>query len=174
MLPDELVELGQIVRPFGIRGELKVRPVDAPGQLLSGLTEVYLLCGERTHGPIALEGARAHGNFALLKLAGYDTPESADALRMARVAVPYRCLPPLPPGEYYFCEILGSTVQLRSGETLGTVQGYVPGDDCDLLVVRDGTRERLIPTGDAMLLDFDRETRRLIVAWDPETADHED
>ena len=170
MQPDELVEIGHILRPFGIQGEVKVRPVGEPEQLLSGVSEVYLVQGDRTRGPIALERARTHGTAVVVKLAGYDTPESTEGLRQARLSVPYGMLPRLPDGEFYFCELLGSRVELSSGQPLGIVDGYVPMEDHDLLVVRDGDHERLIPTQEAVLLSFDKQDRRLVVAWDPEAA----
>lgn len=174
MSAEELIEVGQVQRPFGIRGELKVRPVGEPEPLWSGLREVYLQDREHTHGPFRLERVRLHQASVLIKLTGIDTPEAAGALRQARVAVPYAALPPLPEGEFYFCDLLGCRVELAGGQPLGTVTGYVPTADHDLLIVRDGARERLIPTQEAVLLSFDREQRCLVVAWDPEAAPDED
>ena len=172
MAENDLIEVGQVLRPFGIRGEVKVRPAGEPEETLSGISEVYMDLRGRRRGPVAIERCRIQGRFNLVKFAGVDGPEQAELLRGATLFVPREALGPLPEGAFYFCDLLDCTAENAAGKSLGTVTGYVPVGDYDLLIVKDGERERLIPTQAAVLLEVDLAARRIRVAWnDEDTVD---
>ena len=72
------MEIGRIVAVQGIKGELRVEPwCDGP-QFLCSFKSLYLDKGQKM---LHIEKARPHKNMAVLKLAGFDTPEAAASLR---------------------------------------------------------------------------------------------
>ena len=74
----QYLECGKIVSVHGLRGEVKVLPwCDGP-EVLTPFSTLYL---EKGAVPMAVERARAAKNMVLVKFAGVDTPEAAQALR---------------------------------------------------------------------------------------------
>ena len=76
-MPKQFLEAGKIVGTHGIRGDLKVQSwCDSP-EVLCDFDTLYL--DEKT--PVTVQKARVHKNIVLMRLAGVDTVEAAEALR---------------------------------------------------------------------------------------------
>ena len=110
------LECGKIVSTHGLRGEVKVQPwCDGPEALLPIST--FYLDGGKT--PMKAEKCRTQKNMVLLKLAGVDTPEAAQALR-GRVLWLDREEDTLADGQYYIQDLIGLSVEdADTGETYG-------------------------------------------------------
>jgi 16S rRNA processing protein RimM len=163
----ELIQLGEVCRPRGIRGEVKVRPSADPERSFQDMQEVFIL-GQEKRGPLLIENCRLQGEYVLLKFKGFNTPQSVDFLRQCALAVPYSKLVNLDEDEYYFCDLLDCQVVMESGETLGVVTDYAPTNEHDLLIVRDGKKERFIPVQKDIILHINKDEKRIIVAWNGE------
>jgi 16S rRNA processing protein RimM len=98
---------------------------------------------------VTIEASRRHGASILAKWPGCESKEDADALKGATVAVARKEFPPLPEGEHYLSDLLGSRVVNRAGETLGEVSGLraneVAGVLRQWLEVTDGDATHLVP-----------------------------
>ena len=77
------IAVGVIRKAHGVRGEASVEPwTDSPDRF-DELTSVTLVSpDEEESRTVAIESTRAHGERALIKFSGIDTPE---AVRFARV-----------------------------------------------------------------------------------------
>lgn len=150
----EWMVIGQIVAPFGLRGEMKIEPLTDFPERFSGLTEVFVGPDRR---PVHIERARPHKRQVVLKLAGIDTPEGVAVLRGLDLAVPRSDAMRLPEGHFYLADILGMDVVV-DGERLGSVFTVLRTGSNDVYVVRHGGREILIPAiKDAVTkVDFER------------------
>jgi len=85
MLKDYLA-VGQVLRPQGVRGEVKVKPLtDDPRRFLV-LERVYLLNGE-SYAPLGMRCTRVHEGFAYVLFDGVADREAADAHRGALLYV---------------------------------------------------------------------------------------
>ena len=100
------LEAGRIVGTHGVRGELRLEPWCDTAAFLSGFKTLYWQEG-RT--PAQVESARPHKSLLLLKLAGVDTVEQAEALR-GRVVYIARTDARLPEGQYFQQDLLGCEV----------------------------------------------------------------
>lgn len=112
----QFLECGKIVTTHGIRGEVKAEVwMDSPAEL-TGLKTLYLEGGKT---PITVENARVQKNMVILKLAGLDTPEEANAYRQ-KVLWCRREDIPLREGQYFLQDLMGLTVvDADSGKTYG-------------------------------------------------------
>ncbi len=122
----------------------------------------------RTARPVRVEHAEAAGRFVLMKLAGIETPQAADALRGATLRIPPDEVHPLPPGQYYVFQIVGLRVRTPEGGALGQVTDVLRTGSNDVYVVRsaDG-REILLPAVAGVVEEIDVEAGE-IVARPPE------
>jgi 16S rRNA processing protein RimM len=120
--PPDLIELGAIRGAYGVRGWARIAPHAADGGVLESVRDWWIVRGT-SRQPVQVESSRRHGAALLAKWPGCETKEAADALKGAAVAVARGQFPPLPEGEYYLSDLLGSRVVNRSGEALGEVRG---------------------------------------------------
>jgi 16S rRNA processing protein RimM len=134
--------IGRVFKPWGIRGEVKIEILTEFTERFASLREVYL--GDDAK-PLKVEGARLHGNAALLKFKGIDQPEQAEALRGQIVQVALKDAIKLPQGKLYLYQLIGLKVVTVEGKLLGVIDDVLDTGANDVYVVKDGVREILIP-----------------------------
>lgn len=156
-----LVVVGRVVKPHGVRGELRVQPdTDFPERL--GTLQQAVLVRDEESTPVRIEAVRTAGQALLVKIAGIDTPEDAGRWRGAYLAVPQELVAPLPEGRHYIFDVLGLLVETEDGRQIGTVDEVIRTPGHDVFVVR-GAREILIPAISSVVLRMDMTTRRLVI-----------
>ena len=82
----EYIQIGEIVKPQGIRGEVKLRAMTSDMGRYARLETVYLRRGG-AYEAARVEKGRANGGFAFLKLEGVNSRDDAEALRGVAVYV---------------------------------------------------------------------------------------
>jgi len=153
--------IGQITKPHGVRGEVRVLPLTDRPERFTWLKEVYLDEEGSTLAPVT--GARVHQNFVLLKLAGYDTRDAADSLRGIRLAIPADQAIPLEEGEYYLHELVGMEVLTQAAEHLGAITDVIETGANNVFVVQGPNGELLIPDIPQVVLELDFDNGRMII-----------
>jgi len=149
-----------VLRPHGIRGELRVEILtDYPERI--ALHRVLYLGPESR--PYPVEGVRFHRGAALIKLAGCDDRTAAEALRGQWVQVPIEAAVPLEEGEYYHFQVVGVEVITAEGESLGRIVEVIDTGANDVYVVHGPRGEVLIPAIEDVVRELDLEARRMIV-----------
>jgi len=167
--PAELIIVGEVTRPHGLRGAVRVAPVtDFPEHLLA-LREVVVV-GARGPWTARVERAEPAGRFVVMKLAGVDSPEAAQDLRGATLRIPPSEVRPLPPGEFYVFQIVGLRVRTPDGAALGEIADVLRTGSNDVYVVRSPEgRETLLPAVEGVIESIDLAAGE-IVARVPEWA----
>lgn len=156
--PPQRLVIGQAVRPWGVGGALKVQILSEFPQRFLELKEVYV-AGELR----GVEGARPHQGMVVVKLAGCDTREQAEALRGALLEVAMEDAVSLPEGRYYVHQVVGLEVWTGEGQYLGRVSEVLPTGSNDVYLVRSGRRELAIPAIERVVREVDLEEGRLVV-----------
>jgi 16S rRNA processing protein RimM len=171
--PVELVAIGLIEKPFGVRGELRVRSLsDVPGRF-EGLTRVTLVSPSGVVKPAAVRSVRAvHGAY-LLGMDVCSTPEDAARFRGWTVKIPEGSAPPLPQGQYYEYELIGLSVRDEAGRPMGVLEDILETPGHHVLVVRGGQGEMLIPASKDTVISVDVPGRTMTVRWIGETTTKE-
>ncbi|MEH2305812.1 ribosome maturation factor RimM [Nostoc sp.] len=136
---DNWLEIGKIVSPQGLSGELKVYPVsDFPERFeVPGKRWLLRLDGTEPQ-PIELLTGRyiSNKNLYVIKLAGVKTCDQAEALRGCKLMVPVSDRPQLAEDEYHVLDLIGLEVFMQeSGELVGTVVDIIAAGN-DLLEVK--------------------------------------
>ena len=154
----ELVTVGQIELPFGVKGELKVRSLsDVPGRL-EALTDVNLIAPSGKRLATRVTSVRRAGDRFLVGLAGVTTPEEAGQWRGGYIEVPRGTMPALPAGQYYECDLIGLHVRDEEGRSIGTLEQIWELPESHVFVVRGVAGEVLIPAAKDLItaVDLDR------------------
>ena len=149
------IVLGAVVKPVGLRGEVKLRTsADYWDEALQSVELRSLQSGSRR--PVRVLRARPHGPGAVIvTIEGVGTREDAEALVGAELILegaPSDVAPP--PGLRSF-QVRGMRVSTRAGEEIGRVADVMHLPAQDVLVVRGATREHLVPNVPAIVIEMD-------------------
>jgi 16S rRNA processing protein RimM len=161
MRKTDFLIIGKILKPFGVRGELKVEILTDFPERFASLRQVFIGDGAKS---FSVEGARRHGGAALLKLAGIDTPEGAATLREELVYVALEDAVALPENRVYLYQLIGLRVKTTEGQSLGEITDVLDTRANDVYIVHDGTREILLPAIPDVVKEINLERGEMIVA----------
>ena len=162
---EKFVLLGKIVGVHGVRGELKLESYTEPRMRIFGY-QPWLLRSASGEKQITGCRGRAQGKGLVAELPGITDRDAAMMLVGEEIWVARSALPAAKPGEYYWSDLEGLKVVTIEGVSLGKVSHLVATGANDVLVVKDGKRERLIPfLVDRFVTEVDLQSARLTVDW---------
>jgi 16S rRNA processing protein RimM len=158
--------LGEILRPHGIRGELRMRILTDYPERITELDAVYL--GKKANDPnptpYEIEHMRVHQGYGLLKLKLIFNRNQAEDMRGLFVMVRTEDAVPLEDDELYLFQLIGMDVYLESGELFGVLHEVLETGANDVYIIKTKRHgEVLIPAIDDVLLETDVEQNRVIV-----------
>lgn len=155
----ERVAIGEVLRPHGVRGEVRVKPLTAHPERFLHLEEVYVEGVRRR-----VRAARVAAGAVILSLEGCEDRGAAELLRGRLLEVDRDHVHPLPEGEYYWFQLRGLRVLTTEGRPVGRVVDVEPNPAHDLLVVEgEAGRRFLVPAVRALVAEVDLEGGRLLV-----------
>ena len=164
MSADRLLLIGKIVGVHGVGGWVKLESYTEPRVALFAYRPWLIGDKELTDGQ-----GREQGKGLIGKLPGCDDRDAAARLIGATIQVRRSVLPAPKRGEIYWADLEGLEVVTTNGVALGKVTHLFATGANDVLVVRDGERERLIPyVAKQFVAEVDLKAGRITVDWDPE------
>jgi 16S rRNA processing protein RimM len=167
LLPGKgLAVVGRIAAAFGVRGWVKVQLFGPEASALLDEPHWHLKRPNETEfrEVKALEAA-PHGKGLIAQLEGMTERDAAEAAVGTQIAIPRAALPARAEGEYYWAELTGLAVINRGREMLGQVTGLMETGAHDVLVVKDGDTERLLPMVAAVIDKVDLDAGEIHVDW---------
>jgi 16S rRNA processing protein RimM len=133
------VEIGTVARAHGVRGEVRIRLHWADSHALETVRSVWIGRPGAEPREYRVASVRAVAKAALVQLDGIADRDAAERLRGSIVSVPRDVLPPLEPGEYYLCDLVGARVVAPEGEVGRVVEVRVhPSVDSVVVETPDG------------------------------------
>lgn len=139
MANDDWLEIGTIVSPQGLKGELRVYPnSDFPERFEEPGQRWLKRPGDTQPQPVELLSGRflAGKGLFVVQLAGVESREQAEALRDARLLVPISDRPELGEDEYHVMDLIDlEVINQLTGEAVGVVVDVIPAGN-DLLEVK--------------------------------------
>lgn len=157
----EFIVIGEITKPHGVRGEVRVKPHTDEPERFTWLEQVYV--GESAQRLMLVEKARVHQNTVLLKLTAVNDRTEAEALRGEWLMVPEEEALPLEEGEYFLFQLKGLAVSTVEGELLGTLVSVIETGANHVFVVQGDQGELLLPDIEEVVQDIDFENGRMVV-----------
>ncbi len=158
-----LISIGKVLKPHGVKGELKIGLLTDHPERFSSLSRVYLASPRGEVRQCTVAAVQYRQGTPYLLLAGYEAPERARELAGWLVQVPEEEAVPLPEGRYYWFELIGMEVETENGERLGTITDIFPTGSNDVYVVQAGEREVYLPATKEVILQVDRKGKRMVV-----------
>lgn len=164
---DEWVPFGTIVKPHGIRGELKVFCESDDPSLLKKLSRLRLRTQHQT-SVHDLKRFKFAGGLLIITLEGVSDRNRAEELRNAELQALSTELPALQDDEYWLFELRGASAECPDGKALGEVIRVVTNSTQLLLELKTSHGVELVPFVDEFVIGFDRDRR--ILTLDPPTG----
>jgi len=163
------VLIGRIVGLYGVQGWLKIESWAEPRMKIFDYQPWLLGTESGSETQIAGAKGRQQGKGMVAQLPGIDDREQAAALIGMDIHVAREQLPPPGKDEYYWVDLEGLEVVTTEDVPLGRVSHLFATGANDVVVVRDGARERLIPfIQGSYVRSVDMSAKRMVVDWDPE------
>ncbi|MDQ7990639.1 MAG: ribosome maturation factor RimM [Candidatus Dactylopiibacterium sp.] len=166
-----MIMMGRIAAPFGVHGWLKVQPLGDDPLSWRRMPKWWIGSDPESDRAedwreVTPNGLRVHGKGVVLALVEVPDRTAAEAIDGWFVAAPREALPKPGKDEYYWADLVGLAVTGREGANLGCVTGLIETGAHDVLEVRDGDVERLIPFVAAHVLEVDLAARVIRTGWE--------
>lgn len=182
-VPDDLVELGRIGEPYGLKGWVNVLPSsEEPDVLLKSkqwwVSRVPVAEGaavrraapprfeDLVFEPFRVLQSKPHSSRIVAHLEGIEQPELAAQFKGRRVYVSRARFPAPAAGEYYWIDLVGCAVVNVQGQELGLVVQVVDHGAHPILVVKGASeQDMLIPFVAAYVLNVDTQAKQIQADW---------
>ena len=165
-----MIVLGRIVAPFGVKGWVKIHPFGDDPDSWGDMPQWWLSEDDKAPADawqaVTLSAMKPHGAGWIAAFAGITDRNGAEALIGRFIAAPREALPETAADEHYWADLIGLAVRNKADEALGTVTGLLSTGAHDVLQVRDGDSERLIPFVATYVLEVDQAARSVRVDWE--------
>ena len=160
---NDFLLIGEIVRPQGIRGEVKVRALSEDKTRYSRLKKVFAGDPAQRQEYAVLKG-RCSGEFAYLTLSGVETRDEAEKLRGTLLYVSREEAIQLEEGRYFVCDLIGLRAKLQDGTEVGELRDVLsPNPYCDVYVFSTPRGEMQMPALKRVILSVDLENREIVL-----------
>lgn len=157
---ENYLTIAQIVKPQGIRGEVKVLAMTDEPTDLQAFDRVYV--GGNAFK--ILKVRPAGGNCAYLTLSGIADRNAAETLRGQEVRVMRSDAPALPEDTFYIADLIGCTLVDEDGRVYGEVESITPART-DIYEVRTPEGKILtFPAVEGLISEIDAAARRVTVS----------
>jgi len=160
---EELIAVARIVKVRGVRGEVAAHLLTDFPERFDGLAELVAIDDSGARQPLMVEKSWLHGGRVILKFEGYDSPEAAQVLVGRELAVPESDAVELEEDEFYDWQLIDCCVETIDGREVGRVTEVLHTGAAPVLVVREGTRENLIPLAESICVEIDTEAKLIRV-----------
>jgi 16S rRNA processing protein RimM len=160
-----LVAVGEVLRPWGLQGEVRVRPLtDRPKERFTNLHECVLWEPRPDRRePCRIASCRFEGESLLVRMEGVTSPEDARRFTGRLLAVAQEDVLPAPEGHFYPWEMAGAVVETRDGRRVGEFVRVEGSEGQPLWVVAEGGREHLVPAVPEIVVDVNVAERRIVI-----------
>ena len=160
---DDLILVGTIARPHGLRGLVAVNPAtDFPEERFT-VAACFWTKSASGVSTLQIESVRFQSGRPIVGFAGHATVEQAQTLAGLELRIAEDALQPLTGAAYYHHQLVGCAVVTRDGIPVGTVV-RVDGAGGSLLVVKGDGGEVLIPMAEDICTVVDVTARRIEVS----------
>ena len=155
---ENLLKVGLIVKPQGIKGELKVQPLTDDINRFKKLKEV-IIDGKNYR----VTSAIIAGNAVLLSIFGIIDRDTAETFRGKFICVDREHAVPLEEGRYFIADIIGCTLKTDHDSLVGEIVDVISANT-DIFTVKctDGVIMRFPFLKDA-IVNIDTENKLIVV-----------
>lgn len=138
---EDFFQVGIIVSPHGVCGEVKVFPTTDDAGRYRRLKEVILDTG-RERRLMEIEGVKFLKQFVVLKFKGFDSINDVEKYRRCPLLVTRKNAVPLGRDEYFVADLIGLKILDEDGVEIGSLRDVMATGKNDVYVIDLDGRQR--------------------------------
>jgi len=155
---NKYLAVGEVLKPQGVRGEIKVRPITNDPTRFEDMEEGFWEING-AYVPMKTEFVRFDGSAVYLRIEGVNDRDAAEALRGRLMYVDRAHAVQLEEGQYFIVDLIGLKASDTNGNELGVITEVMQPGGNDVYVITDKKRrkETLIPVIEGVVTNTDLE-----------------
>ncbi|HUU00336.1 MAG TPA: ribosome maturation factor RimM [Myxococcota bacterium] len=162
-IENELLQVARIVRPHGLRGEVKIVEQPSGSGAWRAVVEVFIGGSPGAARRFGLLRVRGAGRSLIMSLEGIETIDGAREFSGLGIFVRRDDLPPPEEGSYYVDDLLGMRVEDETGRSLGVLTEIFDNGVYDIYVVIGEAGEIMLPIVEGVVLSLDVSAGTMVV-----------
>ena len=159
----KLVPIGELIKPHGIRGELKILFFNEDSKSLKDNQGIFLKDRKSNFYKYKIEKVIYSMKKSRVKFFEIDSIDDAEKLRGFILNIPRADLPKLKNNEYYLNDLIGYELVDKSDNSYGNVNDVLHFPANDILAVSLNDKEYLIPIIDDVILNINHKSKEIII-----------
>ena len=159
---EQYLMIGEVLKPQGVRGEVKVKPYAADADAFYDWETLYVKKGDR-YEPIAADCSRVHDGFVYLTLGDCASMNDAEKLRGTQLYIDREHANQLEEGGVYIVDLIGCTAVDETGREIGTLTDVLQHGVVDVYVFKTPRGTMMAPAIRAAFPEVDVAARRISV-----------
>ena len=163
MVNSELIAIARIVKPRGIKGEVVAEILTDFPERFDDLETVTAVMPDSSRRELTIDDHWFQSGRMVLKFEGIDSIEMGETLRGAEICVDEADAVELDESEYFDWQLAECSVETINGTLLGKVAEVMRTGGTEILVVKGGSKEYLIPFAESICVEVDIENRLIKV-----------
>lgn len=158
-----LIACGRVGRPHGVRGELRIWPLNPSTTLLIPGRALLLGHDPASSRRFEIEESRRDPKGFFVRLGGIGDREVAAGLTGMTWFEPRAAFPEPADDEVYLADLIGLPVRTEAGEAVGVIADVWQAGGADLLVIRGPGGEHLVPNVEAFVSKLDPAAGEVVI-----------
>lgn len=158
---NEYMMIGEVLKPQGIHGELKIRPYAADPDRFRRWKTLYIE-KDREYIPVQFRFVRFRDEYVYAVLNDCSDMNQAEAFRGRALYVDRAHANPPGKGQVYICDLIGCEARDPSGNVIGTVTDVLQTGQVDIYVFRTPRGTMMAPALKRVFPEFRVEERLII------------
>lgn len=130
----ERITVGQIIKAFGIRGEVKIKPITDDVERFHKLRTVFV-----NDTVYKISACRIHDGFVYAKFIGVNDRNASELLVGNMLEIDRNDAVDLPEGRYFITDLIGCDLVLSSSVHIGKIVDVLQYGAADVIVVKTDT-----------------------------------
>ena len=158
--------IGEVLKPQGIRGEVKIKPYAANHEDFRRWKKLYLQEKDGGYTEIKAICSRVHDGFAYVTLGECASIEDAEKLRGRELFIDRQQAGRLDEGEVFVTDLIGCEAIDEQGRPIGTLTDVLQHGAVDVYVFKTARGTLMAPALKAVFPTIDVAARRIDVVSD--------
>ena len=158
----EYLMIGEITKPQGVRGEVKVRPCTCDPESFDGLETVYFKKDD-TYTPVGITVNRLSPDAVFMNVAGVTDRDAAEKLRGTLLYVDRAHAVELDEDTPFLCDLYGLRGAVNDGRDLGELTVVMQPGGNDVYVFKGPLGEVLVPALKSVVLSVDLQRGEMLL-----------
>ena len=146
--------IGEITKPQGVRGELKLRPITCDPGRFDGLKTAYIK-DEDGYRPISISVRKADTDAVYLRMEGVETRNDAELMRGTALYIDRAHAVELDEDSTFLCDLIGLRGVLTDGGEIGKLTEVMQPGGNDVYVFKGEKGEVLVPALKSVVVKVD-------------------